>query len=91
MARGQQHYSWSLARRSGDYSKARLRPGGAAHFDVTYLPVASGNINSITVTKMMITPPGDDTQAGLTWSPFVLLQDGATHPGTYVSPIVSGS
>jgi Protein of unknown function (DUF4232) len=91
VARGQQHYSWSLARRSGDYSKVRLRPGGTAHFDVTYLPISSGNINSITVTKMMITPPNDDAQTELTWSPFVLLQDKAAHPGTYISPIVSGS
>ena len=91
VARGQQNYRWSLARRSGDYSKVRLRPGGKAHFDVTYLPIASGNINGITVTKMMITPPKDATRAELTWSPFVLLQDQATHPGTYISPIVSGS
>lgn len=91
VARGQQNYSWSLARRSGGHSKVRLRPGGTAHFGVTYLPIASGNINSITVTKMMITPPNDDTHAELTWSPFVLLQDKAAHPGTYISPIVPGS
>jgi uncharacterized protein DUF4232 len=91
VARGRQHYSWSLARGSGSYSTVRLRPGGTAHFDITYVPIASGNIDSITVTKMVITPPNDETQAGLTWTPFVLLQDGATHPGTYISPIVPGS
>jgi hypothetical protein len=91
VARGQQDYRWSLARRPGGHSKVRLRPGGTAHFDVIYLPATSGNINSITVTKMMITPPNDDRQAELTWSPFVLLQDRAAHPGTYISPIVSGS
>jgi hypothetical protein len=69
----------------------RLRPGGTAHFDVTYLPAPSGNINSMTVTKMVITRPKDSTHTELTWAPFVLLQDGATHPGTYVSPVVSGS
>jgi Protein of unknown function (DUF4232) len=91
VARGQQDYSWSLARRSGGYSRVRLRPGGTAHFDVTYLPISSGNINSITVAKMVITPPDGDTQAELTWSPFMLLQDKATHAGTYISPIVPGS
>ena len=91
VARGQQNYRWSLARRSGRYSKVRLRPGGTAHFDVTYLPISSGNINSLTVTKMVITPPNDETQAELAWGPFVLLQDKATHPGTYISPIVSGA
>jgi hypothetical protein len=91
VARGQQNYRWSLARRSGGHQKVRLRPGGTAHFDVTYLPAPSGNINSITVTKMMITPPNDVTHAELTWAPFLMLQDGARHPGTYVSPVESGS
>jgi Protein of unknown function (DUF4232) len=91
VARGKQDYSWSLARRSGRYSEVRLKPGGTAHFDVIYLPTSSGNIGNITVTKMVTTPPNGHTQTGLTWSPFVLLQDGATHPGTYISPIVSGS
>lgn len=91
VARGQQNYRWPLARRSRRYSKVRLQPGGTAHFDVIYLPTTSGNINSITVTKMVITPPKDDTQAELAWGPFVQLQDGARHPGTYISPIVSGS
>jgi Protein of unknown function (DUF4232) len=91
VARGQRHHSWSLARRSRGYSKVRLRPGGTAHFDVTYLPISPGNINSITVTKMVITPPNGGTRAELTWSPFMLLQDKATHAGTYISPIVPGS
>jgi hypothetical protein len=91
VARGKQNYSWSLARRPGRHSKVRLKPGGTAHFNVIYLPSSSGNINNLTVNKMVITPPNAFTQAQLTWSPFVLLQDGATHPGTYISPIVSGS
>jgi hypothetical protein len=45
----------------------------------------------MTVARMVITPPGAHAQAELSWSPFVLLPDKATHPGTYVSPIVSGS
>jgi hypothetical protein len=90
VARGKQDYSWSLARRPGRHSKVWLKPGRTAHFDVVYLPTSSGNINNITVTKMVITPPNVHTQAELTWSPFVLLQDKAKHPGTYVSPIVSG-
>lgn len=91
VARGKQNYSWSLARRPGRHSKVRLKPGGTAHFNVIYLPSSSGNINNLTVTKMVITPPNAFTQAQLAWSPFVLLQDRATHPGTYISPIVSGS
>jgi hypothetical protein len=91
VARGKQNYSWSLARRLGRHSKVRLKPGGTAHFDVMYLPSSSGNINNMTVTRMLITPPKAVTQAALAWSPFVLLQDGAAHPGTYISPIAPGS
>ena len=91
VARGKQNYSWSLARRLGRHSRVRLKPGGTAHFDVMYLPSSSGNINNMTVTKMLITPPKAVTQTALAWSPFVLLQEGATHPGTYVSPIVAGA
>jgi Protein of unknown function (DUF4232) len=91
VARGKQDYTWSLARQAGRYSKVRLKPGGTAHFNVIYLPTTSGNIDNITVTKMVITPPNDHTQAALAWSPFVLLQDKAKHPGTYISPIASGS
>jgi hypothetical protein len=91
VARAKQDYTWSLARQAGRYSKVRLKPGGTAHFNVIYLPTTSGNIDNITVTKMVITPPNDHTQAALAWSPFVLLQDKAKHPGTYISPIASGS
>ena len=75
-------YRWSLARRSGPHSKVRLEPGKTAHFDVSHLPTASGNIDNMTVVKMMITPPGAHARAELSWSPFVLLPDKAAHPGT---------
>jgi len=39
----------------------------------------------------VITPPNDYTQAELTWNQAVVLQDAATHPGTYIMPVVSGS
>jgi hypothetical protein len=89
VADGQQDYTWSLVRSSAIYSGVTLQPGQTAHFDLLYLP---GNADSsdITVSKMVITPPNDFTQAELTWNQDVLLQDGATHPGTYITPIVSG-
>lgn len=90
LARGQQNYSWSLVRQSVSYSRVTLPPGGKAHFSVIYLPQAAGDSGGIAVAKMVITPPGAFTQAELTWSPTVVLQDGATHPGTYISPVVPG-
>ena len=90
-ANGKQDYAWPLLRSSASYSKVTLQPGGTAHFDLTYLPGVSGDGTNITVAKIVITPPNDYTQAEVTWSQPVLLQDGATHPGTYITPVVSGS
>jgi len=90
-ANGQQNYTWSLERQSKSYSTVTLAPGGTAHFDLIYLPGTSGGSGDITVFKMVITPPNDYTEGELTWNQSVVLQDGATHPGTYISPVVSGS
>jgi hypothetical protein len=88
---GQQNYTWPLARSSASYSEVTLQPGGTAHFDLTYLVGASGNSGNITVAKMVVTPPNAYSQAEVAWSQLVILQDGATHPGTYITPVVSGS
>lgn len=90
-ANGQQNFTWSLERSSASYSQVTLRPGGTAHFDLVYLPGAANGSTDITVAKMVITPPNGYTQAEMTWNQSVLLQDGATHPGTYITPVVSGS
>jgi hypothetical protein len=90
VAKGQQNYTWSLVRQSVHYSRVTLPPGGTAHFTVTYLPQAAGDSGGIAVAKMVITPPGAFTQAELTWNQTVVLQDGATHPGTYISPVAPG-
>jgi Protein of unknown function (DUF4232) len=90
-ANGQQDYAWSLVRSSASYSAVTLQPGGTAHFDLMYLPGASGDGTNITVVKMVITPPNAYTQAEVSWNQLVLLQDGATHPGTFITPVVSGS
>ena len=89
-ANGQQNYTWPLVRQSVSYALVTLQPGGAGHFSLIYLPGNSAGGN-MTVTKLIITPPNDYTQAELTWNQSVVLQDGATHPGTYISPVVAGS
>lgn len=90
-ARSQENYTWPLVRASDKYSPVTLQPGGTAHFTVVYLPHHTDDGTNITVTKMVITPPNTFTQAELTWNQGVLLQDGATHPGTYITPIVPGA
>lgn len=90
-ANGQKNYTWSLERSSAKYSQVTLQPGETAHFGLIYLPEAAGDSADIAVTKLVITPPNAYTHAEVTWSQQVLLQDGATRPGTYITPVVSGS
>jgi hypothetical protein len=88
---GQQSYRWSLVRQSVAYAKVTPQPRQAAHFNLTYLPAAMGSGDNITVAKIVITPPNDFTQAEVTWNESLILQDGATSPGTYIGPVVAGA
>jgi hypothetical protein len=90
-ANGKKNFTWSLVRSSASYSKVTVQAGKTAHFDLKYLPGTAGDGANITVVKMVITPPNAYKQAEVSWSQPVLLQDGATHPGTYITPVVSGS
>jgi hypothetical protein len=91
VANGQPNYTWSLARSSARYVQVTLQPGGTAHFDLVYLPYASGDGIGFTVVKLVLTPPNTFTQAQVTWNQIVLLQDGATHPGTFIGPVTAGA
>lgn len=99
---GQPTYDWTLTHSSANgTAQLTLQPGAIAHFDLVYLPgdLASGggSKNVISVQEMVIKVPGDtnqsdnDVQGKLGWSQDVVLQDGATHPGTYVTAAASGS
>ncbi|HXT94475.1 MAG TPA: DUF4232 domain-containing protein [Trebonia sp.] len=90
-ANGQANYTWPLARSSASHSQVTLQPGGTAHFNLMYLPFATGDGMNMTVTKLVMTPPNTFTQAQLTWNQQVLLQDGATHPATYIGPVIAGA
>ncbi len=83
---GTKETTWSLERSSASHAPVTLPPGGTAHFDLVYLPGASGESGNIIVSKMVITPPNDFTQAEVTWSQSVVFQAGATHPGTFITP-----
>lgn len=90
-ANGKQNYSWPLTRSSASYSRVTLQPGGSAHFNLVYLPKAAGDSTDIAVAKIVLTPPNTFNQAQLPWSQSVLLQDGATHPGTWIGPVTAGA
>jgi len=89
-ARGETDYQWPLDRSTTSYSLVTLQPGGTAHFNLVYLPAQAGD-TAIEVTKIVITPPNDYSSASLPWSESILLQDGATHPGTWIMPVQSGA
>ncbi|MFJ9345279.1 DUF4232 domain-containing protein [Streptomyces sp. NPDC101237] len=79
---------WSLRRTDATPRRVTLASGAAAHFTLTYLPSDAGDSTAFTPTTVVITAPDQRTSYDLPWhgGP-VVLQDGATHPGTYVGPV----
>jgi hypothetical protein len=71
-----------------------LRPGQSAHVVVTWLPWGPGNSGRWTPGYLRIvlrTSRGESVPIALPWRfGTVLRQDGATHPGTYVGPVMPG-
>jgi hypothetical protein len=82
---------WPLTRSSQQPSTLTLHPGDSTQFTVTFLPwTAEGNVasNDFAPSTLVITPPDETTSYDLPWRwGHVLLQDGATHPGTFISPV----
>jgi hypothetical protein len=81
--------TWSLARQTSQTPHAvTVKPGGSTDFTITYMPYAAGSGQSLDVKTVVITPPNETTSAKVAWDfQSVLLQDGATHPATYVGPV----
>lgn len=79
---------WSLRRTDATPQRVTLANGEAAHFTLTYLVAEQGDSTAFTPTTVVITAPNQRTSYDLPWhgGP-VVLQDGATHPGTYVGPV----
>ncbi|MHA6624939.1 DUF4232 domain-containing protein [Pseudonocardia sichuanensis] len=81
--------TYSLRRAEQPASPVRLEPGGTAHTTITWLPPQDGS--GWTPTGMLVTPPDETRSASLQWpGGAVLRQDGATRPGTYISPVRPG-
>lgn len=86
---------WSLARQAKSVGKVTLKPGAAASFEITYLPFDANNSGgsvAFQAASILVTPPGETHSATLKWDGFadVMDQSGATHPGTYVGPVMAG-
>jgi hypothetical protein len=82
---------WSLIRDSQSPHTIPLVPGASTQVTVTFLPwSANGNVasNNFAPTTLVITLPNETKSYDLPWRwGHVLLQDAATHPGTYISPV----
>ncbi|MFF2126583.1 DUF4232 domain-containing protein [Streptomyces olivochromogenes] len=82
--------SWSLTRSSATPKKVTLAAGSSTTFTITFLPWNQGSGTEFKATSVVVTPPNETTSTTLAWpGGSVLLQDGATHPGTYTGPVGS--
>jgi hypothetical protein len=86
---------WSLVRQSKSAGTVTLKSGATASFEITYLPFDSsdsGGSVAFSAASLLVTPPGETHSATLKWDfADVMDQSGATHPGTYVGPVVAGN
>jgi hypothetical protein len=86
----------SLARTSAAPLRVTIAPGASAHAELTYL-VGPDNCDAggtaWTPDTATVTPPDETVSVLLFWS-FRSVDDcqtGATHPGTYVGPVLAGA
>ncbi|MEU4350251.1 DUF4232 domain-containing protein [Streptomyces sp. NPDC023838] len=81
--------TWSLVRQTAvQPHRVTVRPGATTTFNIFYLPYVQGSGDEFKPTRIVVTPPGETHSHTLPWPVgSILLQDGATHPGTYVSPV----
>lgn len=85
---GKDNLSWDLVRANDPVVDVTLAPGSAAVSYLTYLPTT--NASGWEVASLLITPPNTSNTQSFAW-PLgnVVLQDGATHPGTYIGAVVA--
>jgi hypothetical protein len=84
----------SLVRAAGTPKRIVLAPGRQAHAQLTYLTgpdPACDTAGAWTPTTVTITPPDETTSVQLPWpgSSVDDCQGGATHPGSYIGPMIA--
>ncbi|MER5791991.1 DUF4232 domain-containing protein [Streptomyces sp. NPDC001980] len=79
---------WSLQRTNATPKRVTLANGASTNFAITFLVPAQGDSTTFTPTTVVITAPNQRTSYDLPWhGGAVVLQDGATHPGTFIGPV----
>ena len=85
---GTDNLSWDLTRTNDPVVDVTLAPGSAAISYLTYLPTTDAS--GWQVASVQITPPNTSDTKSFDWKlGKVVLQDGATHPGTYIGTVVA--
>ena len=85
----------SLVRTSAKPARVDLGPGGQAHAVLTYLAGPDPSCDSggpWIPSTLTITPPAETTSVQLPWPGGSVddCQTGATHPGSYIGPMIAG-
>ncbi|MFF7473489.1 DUF4232 domain-containing protein [Streptomyces sp. NPDC008092] len=79
---------WSLPRTNATPKRVTLANGASTSFPITFLVPAQGESTDFTPTTVVITAPNQRTSYDLPWhGGAVVLQDGATHPGSFIGPV----
>jgi hypothetical protein len=85
----------SLVRTPDKPARLVLASGGQAHANLTYLAGPDPTCDSggpWTPSTLTITPPDETTSVQLQWTGGSVddCQSGATHPGSYIGPVIAG-
>ncbi|MFK0282215.1 DUF4232 domain-containing protein [Streptomyces sp. NPDC090499] len=79
---------WSLPRTNTTPKRVTLANGAATNFAITFLVPGQGDSSDFTPTTVVVTAPNQRTSFDLPWhGGAVVLQDGATHPGSFIGPV----
>ena len=78
--------TYSLPRQDAGFAPVMVEPGSAVASTLTYLP---GGPDDWVPDTVVVIPPDTTTPMDAPWPEGVSVQrqDGATHPGTYISPL----
>ncbi|MCK9901970.1 hypothetical protein CC117_24310 [Parafrankia colletiae] len=86
---------WDLVRSTQvPATRIVLAPGAAAHATLSYLPLDPTQRDAVAFAPatLVLIPPDERTSLQVPWTRGPLLrQDGATHPGTYISALQPGA
>ncbi|MER6220898.1 DUF4232 domain-containing protein [Streptomyces sp900105755] len=79
---------WSLPRTNATPKRVTLANGASTNFTITFLVPGQGDSSDFTPTTVVVTAPNQRTSFDLPWhGGAVVLQDGATHPGSFIGPV----